>query len=275
MENLPEIINEAASYIQSIINGKPAIGLIMGTGLGNLAEHMQIDHVIPYASIPHFPVSTVKGHGGNLLAGRIAGKNVLAMQGRFHYYEGYSMKEIGLPVWVMGKLGVQTLFVSNASGGLNPAYNVGDIVFVTDHINLVTDNPLRGKNFEELGPRFPDQHALYQKYLVAKAVDLAAGFGIPHHTGVYVGVPGPTFETPAEYKYMRIIGGDIVGMSTIPEVIVANHCGMQVFCLSVVTDLGNPPVPISISHDEVIAAANSAEPRMRLIIENLIESLPV
>ena len=242
---------------------------MLGTGLGQLASEITDAYEIPYNEIPNFPVSTVEGHSGKLIFGRLGGKDIMAMQGRFHYYEGYSMKEVTFPVRVMYELGIQTLFVSNAAGGMNPEFHIGDIMVITDHINLFPEHPLRGKNFPT-GPRFPDMHEAYDAQLVALADEIAAEKGIRLMHGVYVGVQGPTFETPAEYRMYRIIGGDTIGMSTVPEVIVARHCGIRVFGMSIVTDLGGFDTPVQVSHEEVQMAANKAQPYMTEIMREII-----
>ena len=235
---------------------------MLGTGLGQLASEIT-------DTIPNFPVSTVEGHSGKLIFGKLGGKDIVAMQGRFHYYEGYSMKEVTFPVRVMYELGIKTLFVSNAAGGMNPEFLIGDIMVITDHINLFPEHPLRGKNFPT-GPRFPDMHQAYDPQLIALADEIAAEKGIRLMHGVYVGVQGPTFETPAEYRMYRILGGDTIGMSTVPEVIVANHCGIRVFGISIVTDLGGFDVPVEVSHEEVQIAANKAQPLMTEIMREII-----
>lgn len=264
-------INETAAYIRSRVENIPDTAIILGTGLGALVDHISDKQFIPYKEIPNFPVSTVEGHSGNLIFGRLGSKPVMAMQGRFHYYEGYSMKEVTFPVRVMKALGINTLYVSNAAGGMNKEFRVGDIMIITDHINLFPENPLRGKNYNELGPRFPAMTEAYSHKLIAKADEIAARLGIRVMHGVYVGVPGPTFETPAEYEYFRIIGGDAVGMSTVPEVIVANHAGMKVFGVSVITDLGGKDVTDVPTHEEVQRAAEDAQPRMMQIMRSLVE----
>ena len=266
-----EKIKQTADYIRSKAGNVPETAIILGTGLGALVDHITEKKYIPYTEIPNFPVSTVEGHSGNLIFGRLGNRQVIAMQGRFHYYEGYDMKEVTFPVRVMKQLGVKTLFVSNAAGGMNKEFRVGDIMIITDHINLFPENPLRGKNYEELGPRFPAMTEAYDKQLVAAAEDIAAKKGIRVMKGVYVGTQGPTFETPAEYEYFRIIGGDAVGMSTVPEVIVANHAGMRVFGVSVITDLGGKDVTDVPTHEEVQKAAEAAQPYMMEIMRELIE----
>ena len=242
---------------------------MLGTGLGQLASEITDTYEFSYSEIPNFPVSTVEGHSGKLIFGKLGGKDIVAMQGRFHYYEGYSMKEVTFPVRVMYELGIKTLFVSNAAGGMNPEFLIGDIMVITDHINLFPEHPLRGKNFPT-GPRFPDMHQAYDPQLIALADEIAAEKGIRLMHGVYVGVQGPTFETPAEYRMYRILGGDTIGMSTVPEVIVANHCGIRVFGISIVTDLGGFDVPVQVSHEEVQIAANKAQPLMTEIMREII-----
>lgn len=247
----------------------PKTAIVLGTGLGQLASEITDAYEIPYNEIPNFPVSTVEGHSGKLIFGRLGDKDIMAMQGRFHFYEGYSMKEVTFPVRVMYELGIQTLFVSNAAGGMNPEFRIGDIMVITDHINLFPEHPLRGKNFPT-GPRFPDMHEAYDAKLVALADEIAAEKNIRLMHGVYVGVQGPTFETPAEYRMYRILGGDTIGMSTVPEVIVARHCGIRVFGMSIVTDLGGFDTPVQVSHEEVQMAANKAQPFMTEIMREII-----
>jgi purine-nucleoside phosphorylase len=267
-----EKIKQTAEYIRQRVEGEmPRTAIILGTGLGALVDHIDDKQFIPYTEIPNFPVSTVEGHSGNLIFGTLGGKRVMGMQGRFHYYEGYDMKQVTFPVRVMKELGVETLFVSNAAGGMNKDFVVGDIMIITDHINFFPENPLRGKNFNELGPRFPAMTEAYDKHLVALADEIAAKKGIRVMHGVYVGVTGPTFETPAEYEMYRIMGGDAVGMSTVPEVIVANHGGMKVFGVSVITDLGGKDVTEVPTHEEVQRAAEEAQPRMMEIMRELIK----
>ncbi|WP_321348768.1 purine-nucleoside phosphorylase [uncultured Draconibacterium sp.] len=268
-----EKIKVTANFIKERIQASPEVGIILGTGLGGLVNEIEILESIPYTDIPNFPVSTVDGHAGRLIYGKLGDKEVLAMQGRFHFYEGYNMKEVTFPVRVMKFVGVKNLFVSNASGGLNPDWNVGEIVLLTDHINFFPEHPLRGKNVEELGPRFPDMSKPYSQGLRNKAKLIAMQNNIDVKEGVYVGVSGPTFETPAEYKMFRILGGDIVGMSTVPEVIVARHMNMRVFGISIVTDSGVPGEIVEISHEEVQEVAMKAEPKMTLIMKELIQSI--
>ena len=247
----------------------PKTAIVLGTGLGQLASEITDRAEIPYSEIPNFPVSTVEGHSGKLIFGKLGGVDILAMQGRFHFYEGYSMKEVTFPVRVMYELGIKTLFVSNAAGGMNPAFSIGDLMIITDHINFFPDHPLRGKNFPT-GPRFPDMHETYDLKLVAMADEIAQEKGIKVQHGTYIGVQGPTFETPAEYRMFRIFGADAVGMSTVPEVIVAHHCGIKTFGVSVITDLGGFDVPVQVSHEEVQEAANAAQPLMTEIMREMI-----
>lgn len=265
-----EKINQTADYLRSQVNVIPETAIILGTGLGALVDHITDKKYIPYTEIPNFPVSTVEGHSGNLIFGKLGDKPVMAMQGRFHFYEGYDMKEVTFPVRVMQALGVKTLFVSNAAGGMNKEFRVGDIMIITDHINLFPDNPLRGKNYEKLGPRFPAMTEAYDRNLIRLADEIAEEKGIRVMHGVYVGTQGPTFETPAEYEYFRVIGGDAVGMSTVPEVIVANHAGMKVFGVSVITDLGGKDILVAPSHEEVQQAAVLAQPKMMEIMRELV-----
>jgi purine-nucleoside phosphorylase len=246
----------------------PETAIILGTGLGQLASEITDTYEFPYSEIPNFPVSTVEGHAGKLIFGKLGGKDIMAMEGRFHYYEGYSMKEVTFPERVMYELGIKTLFVSNASGGMNPKFNIGDVMVITDHVNFFPEHPLRGKNFPT-GPRFPDMHEAYDHELVELANKIAEEKGIKLQHGVYVGVQGPTFETPAEYRMYHLFG-DAVGMSTVPEVIVARHCGIKVFGVSIITDLGGFDVPVEVSHEEVQKAANAAQPIMTEIMREMI-----
>jgi len=268
-----EKIKRTVDYINNQIDFKPEVGIILGSGLGGLAKEIDIVKAIPYEEIPDFPVSTVKGHQGKLIFGYLGGKKVVAMQGRFHYYEGYTMKEVTFPVRVMKFLGIHYLVLSNASGGVNPDYEVGDIMLIKDHINMMPENPLHGKNDDELGTRFPDMSEAYDKKMLARAQEIAKKNNIKVQTGVYVGGQGPNYETPSEYRYFHIIGGDTVGMSTVPEVIVARHMNLPVFAVSIITDLGVTGKIVEISHEDVIKAANEAEPKMTLIIKELIASL--
>lgn len=266
-------INEAAEYIKSKSQLTPQFGVILGTGLGALAAEVEVQESISYEDIPHFPVSTVESHSGRLLLGTLEGKSVVVMQGRFHYYEGYTLQEVTFPVRVMKALGIEKLFISNACGALNPKMKKGELMILEDHINLLPENPLRGKNYEELGPRFPDMSEPYNRSLIQTAVEQGKGLPIPIHKGVYVAVPGPNLETSAEYKYLQIIGGDVVGMSTVPEVLVACHAGIPTLAISVITDEGYlTPLP-KVTVAEVIAAASKAEPHMTQLIKNVIASL--
>ena len=262
-------IQETANYLRDRMHTRPNTAIILGTGLGSLVHEITDSYELSYADIPNFPVSTVEGHSGKLIFGKLGNKDIMAMQGRFHFYEGYSMKEVTFPVRVMKELGIQTLFVSNAAGGMNPAFSIGDLMIITDHINLFPEHPLRGKNIE-YGPRFPDMSEAYSKELIAKALVIAQEKGIKVQQGVYLGTQGPTFETPAEYKMFHILGADAVGMSTVPEVIVANHCGIKVFGVSVITDLGIEGKIVEVSHEEVQKAADAAQPRMTTIMRELI-----
>jgi len=266
-------IQETADYIKKRIKTSPKTGIILGTGLGNLVTQLTNTLEIPYEQIPNFPVSTVEGHSGKLIFGKLGSVDVLAMQGRFHYYEGYNMKEVTFPVRVMHALGIKNLLVSNASGGMHPDFKIGDLMIITDHINLFPEHPLRGKNYKELGTRFPDMSEAYSKELIAKAKTIAKKNNIRVVEGVYVGTTGPTFETPAEYKYFHIIGGDAVGMSTVPEVIVANHAGMKVFGISIITDLGVQGKIVEVTHEEVQEIGNKAQPLMTQIMRELVAEI--
>ncbi len=266
-------IEETTHFIKTKINVQPQVGIILGTGLGGLTKEIDIQLELPYEIIPHFPVSTVEGHSGRLIFGELGGKQVMAMQGRFHYYEGYSMQQVTFPVRVMKALGIDHLFVSNASGGVNPAFSIGDLMVITDHINFFPTNPLIGKNHEALGPRFPDMSEAYDKKMIALARTVAKEHQIKLQEGVYFGLTGPCFETPAEYRFIRIVGADTVGMSTVPEVIVARHGGMKVFAMSIITDLGIEGQVVKITHEEVQAAAAKAEPIMTLVMKEMIQKL--
>jgi purine-nucleoside phosphorylase len=264
-------IKEATSYIQEQVDLKPELGVILGTGLGGLVAEINIHQSIDYKDIPHFPLSTVEGHSGKLIFGELSGKPVVVCQGRFHYYEGYNMQEVTFPVRVMQQLGMEKLLVSNASGGVNPAYEVGDLMILSDHVNLIP-NPLIGQNHEELGPRFPDMSKPYDKEMIDQALSIAEKNGYRAHAGVYVAVTGPCLETPAEYKFIRIIGGDTVGMSTAPEVIVARHMNIPCFAISVITDLGVEGKIKEVSHAEIQAVAEVAEPKLTHIVKELVAS---
>ena len=267
-----QTIKETASFISNKTKFNPEIGIILGTGLGGLVSEINIQHSIPYNEIPNFPVSTVEGHSGRLIFGTLGNKNVVAMQGRFHFYEGYTMEKVTFPVRVMKLLGIKNLIVSNASGGVNPDYEVGDLMILDDHICLIP-NPLIGVNMDELGPRFPDMSESYDKNLIKLAEDIAAENNLPVQKGVYVALTGPTLETPSEYKHMRIIGGDTVGMSTAPEVIVARHMNIPCFAMSVITDLGVPGKIQKVTHEEIQKISEVAEPKLTLIIKELIANI--
>lgn len=266
-----EKIKETAAFIKERFSIIPETAIILGTGLGELVNHITNQKELAYKDIPNFPISTVEGHSGKLIFGKLGTKDIMAMQGRFHFYEGYDMKQVTFPMRVMKQLGVKTLFVSNAAGGMNPTFKVGDLMVIRDHINLFPEHPLHGKNYNELGPRFPDMSEAYSKRLIKKAFEIAEKNNIYLQQGVYVGTQGPTFETPAEYKYFKIIGGDAVGMSTVPEVIVARHSDMEVFAISVITDLGVEGIVEKASHEEVQKAAALAQPKMTLIMKELVE----
>ncbi|MBW1740608.1 MAG: purine-nucleoside phosphorylase [Deltaproteobacteria bacterium] len=275
MESFKNKVLEATEFVRAKIAAPPLIGLLIGTGLGDSAEGMENAISVDYKDIPHFPISTVPTHHGRLLFGHMAGKAVMAMQGRFHYYEGYSMQEITLPVRVMQLLGVKTLILSNAAGGINPLFNVGDIMVLTDHINLTGNNPLIGPNVDEWGPRFPDMSQVYDRRLIALAEEAALENRIRVQKGVYVGLSGPSLETGAEIRFLKTIGADAVGLSTIPEVIVAVHGGMAVLGFSVITNMNLPDHLKPARVEEIIAAAERTAPRLRAIIRRVIEKLSV
>lgn len=268
-----EQIKKTTAYIQDKISFTPEVGIILGTGLGGLVKEINIKHTIPYEEIPNFPVSTVEGHSGKLIFGELGGKNVVAMQGRFHFYEGYTLQQVTFPVRVMKMLGVKNLFVSNASGGVNPEFEIGDLMIINDHINLFPSNPLIGKNIKELGPRFPDMSDAYDKKLIEKAKKIAAASSIKIQEGVYLGLSGPTFETPAEYRMVRVLGADAVGMSTVPEVIVARHMNVPCFAISIITDLGVPGKIVEVTHEEVQEVAFHAEKKMTTILKELMKEI--
>ncbi|WP_343535583.1 purine-nucleoside phosphorylase [Pedobacter sp.] len=269
-----QALNDSIKYIKNKIGDfEPEIGIVLGTGLGGLVNEIEVAHSIMYASIPNFPISTLEFHSGKLIFGTLKGKKVVAMQGRLHFYEGYSMQQITFPIRAMKLLGIQYLFVSNAAGSLNPEFKKGDLMIINDHINLQPESPLRGINNSDFGPRFPDMSQPYQKELIAKAVKIAEEKNITCHQGVYVSVTGPNLETKAEYRYLRIIGGDAVGMSTVPEVIVANHMSIPVFAISVLTDEGFPEDLKPVSLEEIIETAAKAEPKMTEILSQLISTL--
>ncbi|MBD8387452.1 purine-nucleoside phosphorylase [Dysgonomonas sp. BGC7] len=268
-----EKIQETATFIRNKVNVVPDIAIILGTGLGELVHEISSKTEIPYESIPNFPVSTVEGHSGKLILGKLGDKDVIAMQGRFHYYEGYMMQEVTFPIRVFQALGISYLFVSNAAGGMNGSFDIGDIMLIDDHINLFPEHPLRGKNHKELGTRFPDMSNAYDKELRIMAMQIAKESNIKLQHGVYVGTQGPTFETPAEYNWFRIIGGDAVGMSTVPEVIVANHARMKVLAFSIITDIGIIGKIVEVTHEDVQEAAKIAQPKMAYIMQEVIKRI--
>ena len=266
-------IDDAVSFIRSMYSTVPEFGIVLGSGLGSFTSEINIEKEIPYSDIPHFPVSTVEGHSGKLILGELSGKKVVAMAGRFHYYEGYAANEIVFPIRVMKYLGIKTLLLSNAAGGVNTNFKVGDIMIITDHISQFTPNPLVGKNEKEFGARFPDMSEAYSRILIQKAKEIAAAKNINVKQGIYVSVTGPTFETRAEYKMIHVLGGDAVGMSTVQEVIAANHMKLPCFAISVITDVGIREEDNIITHEEVLEAAKDAEPKLTHIFKELIAGL--
>ncbi|WP_276089810.1 purine-nucleoside phosphorylase [Pedobacter sp. JY14-1] len=269
-----QALHETIEYIKRKTNNfEPEIGIILGTGLGGLVSEIEVEYSLMYANIPSFPISTLEFHSGKLIFGTLQGKKIVAMQGRLHYYEGYSMQQITFPVRTMKFLGIKQLFVSNAAGSLNPEFKKGDLMVICDHINLQPESPLRGRNDEDMGPRFPDMSQPYNRQLISRALNIAAEHNITCHKGVYIAVTGPNLETRAEYRYLRIIGGDAVGMSTVPEVIVANHMSIPVFAISVLTDEGFPEELQPVSLDEILETAREAEPKMTKILSQLIATL--
>ncbi len=273
MSETMQQLHETVAYIRQLVDSEATTGIILGSGLGNLSNEIKVEKEIAYNEIPHFPVSTVKGHKGRLLFGELGGKKVWVMGGRFHFYEGYTAQQVAYPVRVMRLLGVKTLLLSNAAGGVNKAFKVGDLMIINDHISMFTVNPLLGKNEEEIGTRFPDMSEPYSKALIRKAKEIAGANNIFLHEGVYTGVTGPTFETRAEYKLIHVLGGDAVGMSTVQETIAAVHSGMDVFAVSVITDLGIRDEENVITHEEVLQAAKDAEPKLTLLFTELIKTL--
>ncbi len=273
MSEILQKIEAAVSYIKQLYKDTPTVGIVLGSGLGSFTSEIKIEKEISYSEIPNFPISTVEGHSGKLIFGELGGKKVVAMAGRFHYYEGYSTQEVVFPIRVMKYLGIQTLLISNAAGGMQKGFKVGDLMIITDHISQLTINPLLGKNEEAFGPRFPDMSEPYKKDLIAKVKTIAATSGYELKYGVYVGVTGPTFETRAEYKMLAILGGDAVGMSTVQEVIAAVHLGLPVFAMSVITDLGIRDEENTITHEEVLQAAKDAEPKLTNIFKELVAQL--
>ncbi|HFG0577387.1 purine-nucleoside phosphorylase [Flavobacterium psychrophilum] len=264
------LVQQTVNYIVGKTNFSPEYGVILGSGLGNFTDDINIEYILPYSEIPNFPVSTVEGHKGALVFGTIQGKKVVAMQGRFHFYEGYDMKQVTFPVRVMKYLGVEKLIVSNASGGVNPNYKVGSIILIKDHINMMPEHPLRGKNDERFGPRFVNMSEPYSRKMIVKAKEIASYLDIQVQDGVYLGLQGPTYETLSEYKMVKNVGADCVGMSTVPEVIVARHMNLECFGLSIITDMGNEASIETVSHAEVLQAAQKAEPHVRNLIKELI-----
>jgi len=265
-----ELIQETVNFIKNKTNFSPEYGVILGSGLGSFTDDLKIEFILPYNEIPNFPISTVAGHKGALVFGTIGNKKIVAMQGRFHYYEGYSMQEVTFPVRVMKYIGVTKLIVSNASGGVNPNYKVGSIVVIKDHINMMPEHPLRGKNDERFGPRFVNMSEPYSLKMIDKVKEIAKAHNIEVLDGVYMGLQGPTFESLHEYKMVKVIGADCVGMSTVPEVIVARHMDLETFGISVITDIGSEEHLEFITHEEVLKAANTAEPKVRQLIKELI-----
>jgi purine-nucleoside phosphorylase len=266
-------LKETTKFLKKQYNITPTVGIVLGSGLGNFIEEIAIEKEVPYGDIPNFPVSTVEGHKGKLIFGKLSGKTVVAMAGRFHFYEGYAAQDVVFPIRVMKLLGVETLLLSNAAGGVNTSYKVGDIMIIKDHISQFTPNPLIGKNIPEFGPRFPDMSEPYKKHLIEKARAIAVAHNFDVKEGVYLAVTGPTFETRAEYKMIHVLGADVVGMSTVQETIVANHAGLQVFAMSVVTDVGIREENNIITHEEVLEAAKHAEPKLATIFKELIAAI--
>lgn len=274
MDDLMQKLQAAADYIKAqISNPQAKLGIILGSGLGNLTEEIVVEKTVAYHEIPHFPVSTVKGHGGKLMYGTLNGEKVLVMSGRFHFYEGYTPQQVVFPVRVMKMLGIEVLILSNAAGSVNAAYAVGDLMIINDHISFFQPNPLIGKNEEALGTRFPDMTEPYDKELIKKAKAIGNQINIQLHEGVYCGVTGPTFETKAEYRLIKAVGGDVVGMSTVQENIAAVHCGLKVFAISVVTDIGIRTEDNVITHEEVLQAAKAAEPKLTQLIKQLVKEI--
>jgi purine-nucleoside phosphorylase len=263
-------LEETISFIRTEYSATPKVGIILGSGLGNLVQEIEIEKEISYSRIPNFPVSTVEGHSGKLIFGRLSGQQVVVMAGRFHFYEGYTPQQVAFPVRVMKMLGVATLLLSNAAGGVHPDFGIGDLMIIKDHISLFTINPLLGANEDELGPRFPDMSEPYAKTLIAKAKIIGEKLGYHLKEGVYTGVTGPTFETHAEYRLIKAVGGDAVGMSTVQEVIAARHAGITVFAISVITDLGIRDEENTITHEEVLAAAKEAEPKLTMLFKEMV-----
>ena len=266
-------LNEAVKYLKKQYKETPHVGIVLGSGLGNFIKELNVEKEIPYDEIPNFPTSTVEGHKGKLVFGELSGKKVICMAGRFHYYEGYSAQEVVFPIRVMALLGIKVLLLSNAAGGVNPSFSVGDIMIITDHIGIDMVNPLIGRNIGELGPRFPDMSEPYSHSIINKATEIANDLSIPVRKGVYFGVSGPTYETKAEYKMIHVLGGDAVGMSTVQECIIANHMRVPVFAVSVITDLGIREDHNVITHEEVLHYAKAAEPKVAAIFRQLVAVL--
>jgi purine-nucleoside phosphorylase len=265
--------NETVKFLKKQYKGTPVAGIVLGSGLGNFIDEITIEKEVAYENIPNFPLSTVEGHKGKLVFGKLSGKTVVAMAGRFHYYEGYRAQDIVYPIRVMKLLGVETLLLSNAAGAVNPSYKVGDLMIINDHVSLFTPNPLVGKNMAEFGPRFPDMSEPYSKQLIIKAKAIAIAHNFEVKEGIYLAVTGPAFETRAEYKLLHVLGADVVGMSTVQESIVANHAGIQVFAMSVITDVGLGEEENKITHEEVLEAAKQAEPKLAVIFRELVASI--
>ena len=266
-------LKETAKFLKKQYKETPQVGIVLGSGLGNFVNEIEVEKEVAYGDIPNFPVSTVEGHNGKLIFGKLSGKTVVAMAGRFHYYEGYGAEDVVFPIRVMKLLGVETLLLSNAAGGVNPSYKVGDIMIIKDHISQFTPNPLIGRNIVEFGPRFPDMSEPYKKHLIEKAKAIAIAHNFDVKEGVYLAVTGPTFETRAVYKMIQVLGADVVGMSTVQESIVANHMGMEVFAASVVTDVGIREEDNIITHEEVLEAAKHAEPKLATIFKELVAAI--
>ena len=267
-----EKIKETASFIKNIIQDVPDFAIVLGSGLGKLKDEVEAIHILKYSEIPNFPQTTVAGHGGELIYGTLEGKKVLMMSGRFHYYEGHDMQTVVFPFRVFHLLGIKNLILSNAAGGVHKDFKVADVMIINDHINMMPEHPLRGKNIDELGPRFVDMSEPYDKRMIEVAAKVAANLGIKVHQGCYVALQGPTFETPAEYGMIKAIGGDAVGMSTVPEVIVAKHQGMNCFGISIITDVGGPDIAFTVSHEEVLQAADKAMPNVIKIVKGLVKN---
>ena len=265
--------NEAVSYLQTAYPHIPEVGIVLGSGLGNFSDEVEVEKEISYDQVPHFPVSTVEGHKGKLIFGNLSGKKVVCMAGRFHFYEGYDAEQVVFPIRVMKLLGIKALLLSNAAGGVNPDFKVGDLMIITDHVSFFTSNPLIGKNISEFGTRFPDMSEPYKKELIQKAKAVAKRLGIVLREGVYYGVTGPTFETRAEYKLVHALGGDAVGMSTVQECIAANHMGLPVFAMSVITDIGIREDENKITHEEVLQAAKAAEPHFAAMFREMVKEI--